>query len=213
MSIGAAAYGAERLIASCGVTAAVAPVVSVRDLGARGDGETNDTRAFQLASAAIVAAGGGTLRIPPGVYVIGRQVAATTAEAGFAYRAESVIDIRGCRRPVVIDGRGAVLRCAAGLRLGAFDARTGRPHQPRVMPFIDPTYRADIYYGALHFERNRSVRVTGVEVDGNIDAIALGGEYGDRGYQVSHDGLVAIANGEILVDGAYFHHHGRDGIM
>ena len=211
---GLAASGAEVLLASCGGSRAVGPVVSVRAMGARGDGRTNDTSAFQRASAAIVAAGGGTLEIPPGTYVIGRQVAARAGEVGaFAYRGEPVVAIAGCRRPVVIEGRGAVLRCASGLRLGAFDATTGRAHRAAAMPFVDAAHRADIYYGALHFEGNRSVVVRGVEVDGNIDGIVLGGQYGDAGFQVSHDGLVAIANGELTVEGAYFHHHGRDGIM
>ncbi|MEA2355471.1 MAG: hypothetical protein QOD61_1600 [Solirubrobacteraceae bacterium] len=211
--VGLVAVGADQLIAACGGSKPAGPVVSVRGMGARGDGVTNDTRAFQLASAAIVAAGGGTLEIPPGVYVIGRQVAAGPGETGFAYRGEPVIEIKGCRGQVVIQGRGAILRCAPGLRLGAFDPRTGRAHVARALPFLDPSRRADIYYGAIHLEGNRSVRVTGVEVDGNIDAIELGGQYGDGGYQVSHDGLVGIANGELVVEGAYFHHHGRDGVM
>lgn len=182
-------------------------------MGARGDGVTNDTEAFQRASAAIVSADGGTLQIPPGTYVIGRQVPATTGNAALAYRGEPVVAIAGCRRPVIIDGRGAILRTAAGLRLGSFDPRTGRPYQPPAMPFVDPSHRADIYYGALHLEGNSNVHVIGVEADGNIANIELGGQYGDSGYQVSHDGLVAIGNGELIVEGAYFHHHGRDGIM
>ncbi|NUQ95273.1 MAG: hypothetical protein HOY79_01480 [Streptomyces sp.] len=45
------------------------PTISVRAVGAKGDGVTNDTAAFNTAIAALAAAGGGTLYVPPGTYV------------------------------------------------------------------------------------------------------------------------------------------------
>lgn len=52
---------------------AIAPerVVSVADYGAVGDGITMNTDAFHRAIAACAAAGGGTVRIPPGVWLTG----------------------------------------------------------------------------------------------------------------------------------------------
>ncbi len=44
---------------------------NVKSFGARGDGTTDDTVAIQAAINAVVAAGGGTLYFPVGVYVIG----------------------------------------------------------------------------------------------------------------------------------------------
>src|SRR5262245_54227725 len=49
------------------------PRVNVRDLGARGDGKTNDTSAFQKAADMLTSATGGVLVIPPGTYIVGRQ--------------------------------------------------------------------------------------------------------------------------------------------
>ncbi|MGW3196329.1 right-handed parallel beta-helix repeat-containing protein [Streptomyces sp. NPDC001118] len=46
-----------------------APVINVRDYGAKGDGVTNDTSAINSAITALGAAGGGTLYVPPGTYV------------------------------------------------------------------------------------------------------------------------------------------------
>src|SRR5687767_3043439 len=43
------------------------------DCGAKGDGRTNDTSAFQKAAKLIYDAGGGELTIPAGVYIVGRQ--------------------------------------------------------------------------------------------------------------------------------------------
>ncbi|MGD7788025.1 glycosyl hydrolase family 28-related protein [Propionibacteriaceae bacterium Y1700] len=48
-------------------------VVDVRDFGAVGDGVTEDTVAFQAAIDAVAEAGGGTLRIPTGTYVLARE--------------------------------------------------------------------------------------------------------------------------------------------
>lgn len=76
-------------------------VVNVRDLGAQGDGRTNDTTAFQQAAAQINAAGGGILLIPPGEYMVGRQN--ITADG---YRGEEIIFIHHCARPVISQGSG-----------------------------------------------------------------------------------------------------------
>lgn len=46
-----------------------APVINVRDKGAKGDGVTNDTTAINAAITALSTAGGGTLYLPPGTYV------------------------------------------------------------------------------------------------------------------------------------------------
>jgi len=43
--------------------------INVKDYGAKGDGTTDDTTALSDALAALVAAGGGTLYIPPGTYI------------------------------------------------------------------------------------------------------------------------------------------------
>ena len=45
--------------------------ISVTDLGAKGDGATNNTAHFRAAVAALQAQGGGTLRIPPGNFTTG----------------------------------------------------------------------------------------------------------------------------------------------
>ncbi|HEY3113558.1 MAG TPA: right-handed parallel beta-helix repeat-containing protein [Gemmatimonadaceae bacterium] len=51
------------------IPAAAAPVVNVRDFGARGDGKTDDTAAFNRCIKSL-ADSGGTARVPQGVYVI-----------------------------------------------------------------------------------------------------------------------------------------------
>jgi hypothetical protein len=47
---------------------------NVRDFGAQGDGQTKDTAALQKALDACTAAGGGTVVVPPGIYLTGSIV-------------------------------------------------------------------------------------------------------------------------------------------
>ncbi len=44
--------------------------VNVRDVGAAGDGRTDDTDAFERGAAALAAAGGGVLTVPPGTFLV-----------------------------------------------------------------------------------------------------------------------------------------------
>jgi hypothetical protein len=53
---------------------AATPTVNLRDFGAIGDGTTDDAPAFQKALDALAAAGGGTLFVPAGKYVIATPV-------------------------------------------------------------------------------------------------------------------------------------------
>jgi hypothetical protein len=188
------------------------PRFSVRDFGAKGDGVTNDTAAFQRAAEAVNRAGGGTLVIPRGVYVVGAQDFAGRAGAGYAFRAQSVLAIRGCRQPVLIEGAGATLRAANGLRFGSFHPVTGRPHQP-TLPFTDYNYRADAYHGMINLTGNADVTVRGVELDGNAAGLVLGGMWGDKGWQCAATGIAAYSNAKLSVEDVHTHHHGLDGVL
>ncbi len=52
------------------VSSANAVTVNIRDFGATGDGVTNDTSAIQSAMDYLASAGGGTLYVPAGTYLI-----------------------------------------------------------------------------------------------------------------------------------------------
>ena len=62
------------LLASSHSAVAAQGSFSVRDYGARGDGKAKDTGALQKALDACVAAGGGTVLVPEGVYLTGSLV-------------------------------------------------------------------------------------------------------------------------------------------
>ena len=63
---------------------------NVRDCGAKGDGKTKDTAALQKALDACAAAGGGTVRVPAGVYLTGSLVVGANTTLRFEPRANLV---------------------------------------------------------------------------------------------------------------------------
>ena len=170
-----------------------------------------NTAAFSAASAAISRASGGTLLVPAGTYRVGIQRRDRGREGRFI--AAEVIRIEGCRAPVAILGRGAILKAANGLRFGAFDPRTAAPHPSR-LPFVDGDFRADAPV-MVHVEGcSGPVRIEGLTLDGNAGAYALGGEWGDTGRQVGGDGILCVSNtGGVSITDVRCRDHGRDGIM
>jgi hypothetical protein len=53
--------------------------LNVKDFGAKGDGTTDDSAAFQATVNAVAAKGGGLVRVPPGNYAIAHTIAITTS--------------------------------------------------------------------------------------------------------------------------------------
>lgn len=179
---------------------------------AKGDGVSNDTVAFQLVSADINAAGGGKLIIPPGTYIVGKQTFAGSTGLGYAYQAQNIIRITGCTKPVVIEGNGAILKADPTLKFGAFDPVTGEVYTPSSMPFLNTDYIGNAYIGMIYLDNNRSVEVSNIELDGNIDNIVLGGTWGDTGRQLGATGIKCVDNSNLKGWNIYTHHHCLDGI-
>lgn len=196
--------------------------VNVKEFGAKGDGVTNDTDAFVAASAAINAASGGTLFIPPGLYIVGKQNLAGATGKGFSWgnvvgdAVPNIIDIKNCTRPVVIEGNGAILKIANGLRYGSFDPVSGAPITP-----VFPTYNQDLraFIGnIIDCENNVSVTIRNFELDGNIQNAIIGGNWGAAspnpdGIQNPASGISAQENDLVLIENVYAHHNGLDGYI
>lgn len=185
-------------------------VFSVKDFGAKGDGVTNDTDAFAAASAAITAADGGTLTIPPGTYIVGRQTPATAYDQGAAYFAHDIIKIENCTRPVRIVGNGAFLKAAAGLKFGAFNPATGAAIAG---PSVDPDEQAHAYGFVFVNACTAAVEIEGLDIHGNRQAFDLGGLWGDMGRQCGAYGMLLRGNtGGVTVRNCRTLYCGLDGI-
>lgn len=186
---------------------------NVKAFGAMGDGTTDDTDAFALASSVITAADGGKLVIPSGTYIVGRQTFAGAGGLGYAYRPADIIKIENCTKPVVVELQGAVLRHPNGLRFGSFNPVTGAAHTP-VLPFTDINYAADPGI-MMRFQNNSGgVSIVGRgELDGNNINMIIGGQWGDTGYQRLSHGLWEYNNDSFYAENVYAHHFGTDGIV
>ena len=186
--------------------------ISVKDFGALGDGVTNDHDAFVAAAAVIKQAGGGKIIIPPGVYRVGKQVFAGTAGLYYSYKGENLIDIKDCPRPVVIEGYGATLKIADGLKFGSYDPITGEAYHHPTTPLLNADYQASIG-SMIKLTNNESVKISGLELDGNIQNALLGGSWGDSTYQIPGDGLRLFGNRSVHIEDVHTHHHCLDGVM
>lgn len=186
------------------------PRVDLRaDCGAVGDGETNDTAAFQKAAELLQNAGGGTLVIPRGTYLVGRQ----NHQPGKYpyYQAEPVFQVKGLKY-LRIEGNRAVIRLASGLRFGSFDKDTGERFDPPQMPFVQWQYAAAVG-NTLQISHSENIHIHDLELDGNLGNLVIGGQYGDTGRQLPGSGIFIHNCKNVLIERVHSHHHPTDGIM
>lgn len=181
-------------------------VVNIRDFGAKGDGMSNDSAAFRAASAKIEGAGGGTLVIPSGTYVVGEQ---TVVPGGPFYGAQPIFTVKNVDG-LVIEGNGATLRFAEGLRFGAFD-QEGKRVDP-ALPFTDRNQAAEAG-SMIEILNSRNVEIRNLELDGNAGQFVLGGEWGDKGRQLRAYGLRLFGNSNVVIKDVDVHHQALDGMI
>jgi hypothetical protein len=189
------------------------------DCGAKGDGRTNDTAAFQDAALRIWAAGGGTLTIPPGTYIVGRQKKkAKKTDPGPFYAAEDIFTIHASEQhptkkkvipvsKVQINGYGAIMKVASGLHYGGFDPETGaakdytggKANEAAIGRLIDLLACDNVW-------------VRGLTLDGNLQNLILGGQWGNEDRQASATGIWLGKCLHAAVTDVHTHHHALDGI-
>lgn len=185
--------------------------VNVKDFGAKGDGNTNDTDALYAAGKQIERQGGGKLIFPAGTYLVGKQEY-TGLTTGKAYTYSPIIDIRNCDNAVVIEGAGSKIQAVDGLRYGSFDPVTGDPYTPGSLPFTDQDYNVGVYSGMIRVENCFSLSINDFELFGNNENFILGGEWGDTGRQCAGTGVYMKNIYSVKLSNIKSNHHGLDGI-
>ena len=125
-----------------------------------------------------------------------------------------MLELKQLSRPLSIVGNGAKLRCAPGLRYGAFEPDTGASvHSPtpsRQLAEVATPYRAMIFITGCR----APIEVSDVELDGNVERLRSGGQFGDSGWQIPATGLILEENtGPETVANVLSHHHAQDGAM
>jgi hypothetical protein len=175
----------------------------------------DDGPAFAAMCAVLNAVGRGMIDLLPGrTYPVGSQTYGGSTPFGtyrYAPNTPYTIEINGCTGPVVINGNGARIQCAAGKRYGTFNSDT-TPASP-TLPFNDTSYAAAPYFYMI-FAHNCSggLHIRDLELDGNISNAIIGGGFGDAGRQIGNAGFLLQNNtGGALIDNVYAHGHGTDG--
>ena len=184
-----------------------------RDFGAVGDGRTNDQPAFERAAAffnqrALTPAGTGRaeLRIPAGLYLMGRQDA--------DFKGPDVLRLVGCRNLAIVGADSATteIRYVDGLRFGAFDPATGQAYESPKAFFTTWSYGA-LGGTCIALESCEGVEVANLNLNGNSPHLRLGGHWGDTGIQLSFDGIFVHDSRRIVLRRLAVHHFGRDGVQ
>ncbi|HEY1605333.1 MAG TPA: hypothetical protein VGF77_07015 [Allosphingosinicella sp.] len=181
--------------------------------GAKGDGRTNDTLAFQSLAKRVNEAGGGEIVFRRTTYIVGAQ-SRPVKITSYAFMPEEILHLVGCRADLVLRGNGAILKCEAGLRYGTFSPFTGEATD-HPTPFYGRGELASPYVCMIRIEKCMArVEVHDLELDGNVGSLRLGGRYGDIGRQIPADGLALFENrGSELVRNVHTHHHAMDGLL
>ena len=180
--------------------------------GAKGDGVTNDSKAMAALAAAVNANGGGIVEFRRKTYLVGGQSPAPDPKAFYLFEPLPLLEFKGCGSPLVIRGNGVRLKCADGLRYGVF-TREGEPLK-HPMPYIGPGL-ATPYRVMVAVEKcTGRVEISDLELDGNLDRLVIGGQYGDTGWQIPAIGLALTDNsGDEIVRNVHTHHHALDGFI
>jgi hypothetical protein len=186
-------------------------VLRPEGFGAKGDGVTNDARAFAALSAEVNRRGGGTVVLTAGrTYIIGAQYRG----GDYGWSPRPVLELNRLSGPIRILGNGARVRCAPGLRYGAFNPETGAPTEGPA-PSRRVAEAAVPYIAMIHISRcSGSIEIREIELDGNLQGMRIGGQFGDTGWQIPATGLLLEENtGPESVTDVLSHHHAQDGAM
>jgi hypothetical protein len=178
--------------------------------GGLGNGSANDTAAFQSLATAIQAQGGGTINLRPGaVYIVGLQ--SLVNNGTYMFKGQNILTLNALTKTLVINGNGAIIRLAPGLKFGTFNAAGGSTSH--TLPYTGGERSTPLAANGIISITNCTgkVVVRGFEIDGNEANASWGGPFGDTGWQIEGDGLFLQNNSGGEDIDIYSHHNLRDG--
>lgn len=156
--------------------------------------------------------GGLTLIINKGSYRVGSEIFARGTGKGYAYSGQTMLHLTGCTKPVIIEGNGSTIKLADGLHFGSFQSVTGAVHRAPAGGFYNNDFVA-YPRNMIELNRNKSVTIRNLILDGNVQNLVIGGYWGDTGIQLPGDGILGSDNEELTVDRVTSKYFPRDGIQ
>lgn len=166
--------------------AAVPTYDLMKDFGATGGNVVADTLAFQSASTRINGVKAAVLNIPNAKYIVsGQRLRKSPDRSKPFYAYDGVFSVTGLSA-LSINGNGATVQLASGLRFGAFANDTGAnwttiTSHKSMFAAVGPIFQV---------WNSTKVAINNLNIDGNSANLILGGEFGDTGRQIGGSGIV-----------------------
>ncbi|MFM2385846.1 MAG: hypothetical protein RL660_603 [Bacteroidota bacterium] len=189
-----------------GVVAQTIVTRTIESFGAKANGSFNNLSAFHKASQFIaVRKGNCKITFSKGTYLIDPRDAEDPTKN---LKSTIVFNLDNCKNISFVGQPGTIIKYAAGLRYGSFDPST------RLATSGVNTSRPNASEVGLLFYFNycKSIKISNLELDGNVDEQAIGGEYGDRGIQLYYNGITASFTSGLQLTNLNVHHFGLDGL-
>ncbi|EOX3456118.1 hypothetical protein ACPFUK_003333 [Vibrio cholerae] len=164
-------------------------------------------KALQRLSRAVKRNNGGRVIFEFGTYRVGAQEFAGATGKGYSYKPEDMFRLNGLTGDLYLDFQACKFEWEDGLKFGSFDPVTGEPIET-TLPYYNKDSRADVTWGVVEVNNSLAVYATGsIEIDGRDASRAIGGRWGDKGYQIADYGLRFIGNKIFHAVGVYYCHH------
>jgi hypothetical protein len=136
------------------VTSKLGDIISVKDFGATGDGTTDDTAEIQAALTAASSAGGGTVIVPAGSYLISSAITIP-----------SLVTLQGV-------GRASIIKCATGSAHHAITITSTNNSGVRDLQVQGPGFESSGSFRCIRLESCTYAKIDNVRVY-EADAIAI----------------------------------------
>lgn len=180
-------------------------VIDASAFGAVADGKTDNTIPFRDISIWCSKNPNNTIEFGGGIYLV-KLPLGTNRVLNTRYAFFNIANAKGIK----FKGNNSTILYKAGSKFGSFNPKDGEPFKTQG-DFYDRSYLCDL--GEIFLITNSSnIEISGINLDGNIDRMIIGGYWGDKGYQVAHRGIFIINSTNVSLSNMIIRNFGLDGI-
>lgn len=177
-----------------------------KDFGAKGDGYTDDSKAWSDAINYLSGKKNIELFIPKGTYIIGKQVPAKAKKAFFSAYTQKLSNAHNISIIGEVDASGKIrskFKYQDGIYFGYF-LPNGKPADKMQDQFVAEL--SDF----IRIERgSKNISIKNIEIDGNLGKAQLGTQ---KRHNLQFIGIYVNGSENTLLENIYTHHMGLDGV-